>query len=110
MFATHAQLKLARISGFRFGLSQSLRFLSLKDRGLWFEITPCRDIKVQNISPTLPEKRKCRNFFSQIALYTAYYTISKMTNDDLKFVMEDVILVFFNLFISMSVNVSLITW
>ena len=38
MFATHAQFVLAKISGFRFGLSQSLRFLPLKDRGLWFEI------------------------------------------------------------------------
>ena len=39
MFATHAQLlKLARISGFRFRLFQSLRSLPRKDRGLWFEI------------------------------------------------------------------------
>ena len=35
MFATRAQLVLAKISGFRFGLSQSL---PLKEPGLWFEI------------------------------------------------------------------------
>ena len=38
MFATHALLELAKISGFRFGLSQSLQRLPLKDRELWFEI------------------------------------------------------------------------
>ena len=36
MFATHVQLVLPRISGFRFGLFQSLRFLPLKVRELWF--------------------------------------------------------------------------
>ena len=38
MFATHAQLVLAKISNFRFGLSQSLRHPPVKDCGLWFEI------------------------------------------------------------------------
>ena len=50
MFATHAQLKLARIFGFRFGLSS---FLALKDRGLWFDIVvfPKNWIPVSGVHP-----------------------------------------------------------
>ena len=38
MLAKHAQFVLARISGFRFGLSQILQLLQLNDHGLWLEI------------------------------------------------------------------------